>query len=67
MIYCNLPKLRAKQGERARFHVFTLGTEDDLHGPSLSSSSFLYDVRPHFSYNPHATFSSESCTCKSTL
>lgn len=44
MIFCNLPKMTAKQGERVRFHMFTLGTEDDLHSPSLLASSFLADV-----------------------
>ncbi len=46
MMFCNLPKMMAKQGERVRFHIFTLGTEDDLHSPSLLASSFLADVRP---------------------
>lgn len=45
MVFCNLPKLRARQGERARFHIFTLGTQDDLHAPSLVASAFLEDVR----------------------
>ncbi len=45
MIYFNLPKMVGKQGDRVRFHVFTLGTEDDLHAPSLLASSFLADVR----------------------
>ncbi|CAL8466619.1 g6155 [Coccomyxa elongata] len=43
MIYCNLPKMVGRQGDRVRFHIFTLGTEDDLHGPSLLASSFLAD------------------------
>ena len=45
MVYCNLPKLRARQGERVRFHIFTLGTQDDLHAPSLVAAAFLDDVR----------------------
>lgn len=53
MIYCNLPKMVAKQGERVRFHIFTLGTEDDLHSPSLLASSFL-DAVSHFSLLQHS-------------
>lgn len=33
------------QGQRARFHIFTLGTEDDLHSPSLQAATFVADVR----------------------
>ncbi len=43
---CNLPQLTAVQGQRARFHIFTLGTEDDLHSPSIQADAFVADVRP---------------------
>jgi hypothetical protein len=44
MIYCNLPHMMAYSGETVRFHIFTLGTEDDLHGPSITSANFLDNV-----------------------
>ena len=43
---CNLPQLGAIQGQRARFHIFTLGTEDDLHSPNIAATTFVEDVRP---------------------
>lgn len=42
--YCNLPQLTATQGQRARFHIFTLGTEDDLHGPNIAATTFVDNV-----------------------
>ena len=42
---CNLPQLGAIQGQRARFHIFTLGTEDDLHSPNIAATTFVDNVR----------------------
>ena len=52
------------QGQRARFHIFTLGTEDDLHSPSLQAATFVADVRlctvpPAFSKATCAAFHEE--------
>ena len=41
---CNLPQLTATLGQRARFYIFTLGTEDDLHAPSITASTFVDNV-----------------------
>ena len=46
MLYCNLPHLQAKQGERVRLYVMSLGTEDGIHAPSITSSTLDWDVRP---------------------
>ena len=50
---CNLPQLTATLGQRARFYIFTLGTEDDLHAPSITASTFVDNVRC-WPATPHA-------------
>lgn len=39
-MYCNLPGLTAKPYERVRLYVMGLGTEVDLHTPSLRTATF---------------------------
>ena len=46
MLYCNLPHLQAKQGERVRLYLMSLGTEDGIHAPGITSSNLDWDVRP---------------------
>lgn len=46
MLYCNLPHLQAKQGERVRLYLMSLGTEDGIHGPGIAASNLDWDVRP---------------------
>ena len=46
MLYCNLPHLQAKQGERVRLYLMSLGTEDGIHAPGIASSNLDWDVRP---------------------
>ena len=45
MLYCNLPHLQAKQGERVRLYLMSLGTEDGIHAPGITSSNLDWDVR----------------------
>lgn len=37
MMYCNLPELKATEGERVRVYMMGLGTEVDLHTPTAGS------------------------------
>ncbi|KAK9841799.1 hypothetical protein WJX81_003935 [Elliptochloris bilobata] len=43
MLYCNLPHLAAKQGERVRLHIFALGTENGIHAPAISASNLDWE------------------------
>ncbi len=45
MLYCNLPHMQAKQGERVRLHLFSLGTENGIHAPSISASDMDWEAR----------------------
>lgn len=38
-MYCNLPGLEAREGQRVRFYYMSLGTDVDLHTPSLAGAS----------------------------
>ena len=38
-MYCNLPGLEAMEGQRIRIYYMALGTEVDLHTPSLAGAS----------------------------
>ncbi len=38
-MYCNLPGLEAREGQRIRIYYMSLGTEVDLHSPSLAGAS----------------------------
>lgn len=38
-MYCNLPGLQARMGQRVRFYVMSLGTEVDLHTPNLEAAT----------------------------
>ncbi len=42
-MYCNLPGLEAREGQRIRIYYMSLGSEVDLHTPSLAGAS---QVRP---------------------
>lgn len=45
MLYCNLPHMQAKQGDRVRLHLFSLGTENGIHAPSVSASNLDWEAR----------------------
>ena len=55
MLYCNLPHMQAKQGDRVRLHLFSLGTENGIHAPSVSASTLDWEAR---------TFPPPSLLCK---
>ncbi len=55
MLYCNLPHMQAKQGDRVRLHLFSLGTENGIHAPSVSASTLDWEAR---------TFPPRSLLCK---
>ena len=38
-MYCNLPGLEAKEGQRIRIYYMSLGTQVDLHTPGLAGAS----------------------------
>ena len=38
-MFCNLPGLEAMEGQRIRIYYMSLGTEVDLHTPSLAGAS----------------------------
>ena len=45
MLFCNLPHMQAKQGDRVRLHLFSLGTENGIHAPSVSASTLDWEAR----------------------
>lgn len=57
MLYCNLPHMQAKQGDRVRLHLFSLGTENGIHAPSISASTLDWEAR---------TFPARSALCKTS-
>ncbi len=40
-MYCNLPNLTFQAGRRVRLHVMALGTQEDVHTPSIEGGTFL--------------------------
>jgi len=45
MLYCNLPHLHAKVGDRVRLHIFALGTENGIHAPAIIASTMNLEAR----------------------
>ncbi|GIL48450.1 hypothetical protein Vafri_4968 [Volvox africanus] len=42
-MYCNMPRLNFKQGQKVRMHVMVLGTLEDMHTPNMGGPRFDYN------------------------